>query len=65
MSWHAAESFEMLGENVAVLGVVPATAATAKHPIAGVRYGFSDWPVLSIYNSVGLPAVPFNLVVES
>lgn len=65
MSWNAAEHVEMLGENIAVMGMVPGSAESAQHPISGVRYGFSDWPLLSIYNSVGLPAVPFNISVEA
>eukprot|EP00117_Sycon_ciliatum_P049925 scpid15436/ scgid35319/ Sialate O-acetylesterase; Sialic acid-specific 9-O-acetylesterase; Yolk sac protein 2; Sialate O-acetylesterase small subunit; Sialate O-acetylesterase large subunit len=64
-SWHDAPDVVMLGENVAVSGSVPFTAQTKLHPVSGVRYGFSDWPVLMVYNAVGLPAVPFSIELET
>lgn len=35
----------------------PAAAAAAP---AFVRYGWADWPVCSLYNKEGFPALPFN-----
>jgi len=36
-----------------------ATASTASVTVVGISYAYNDWPIATIYNSFGLPALPF------
>ena len=54
------------GEGACLLRVAPRDAALAPGACARplrVRYGDGNWPLLSIYDAAGLPAVPFDVEV--
>lgn len=42
-----------------IMSTHAASPAAAAAP-AFVRYGWADWPVCSLYNKEGFPALPFN-----
>lgn len=54
-----------LNATVAVSGnglnlIFTATAPTANPTVQSVAYGYSQWPVITVYNVAGLPIVPFS-----
>jgi len=57
--WYQTMNATVTGVNtVQVVWDLPSASLTAK----GLQYAFSSWPVCTIYNNNGLPAIPFNYV---
>ena len=61
-SWHAGKE-EQVGENIVVTATVPIDSTSELHPVSAVRYGYSDWPVLTVYNNEKFPGVPFSIEI--
>ncbi|XP_065177666.1 sialate O-acetylesterase-like [Sycon ciliatum] len=60
-SWHMADSVSILDNKITVTGVVPGTTAVQAHPVSGVRYAYSTWPVMTLYTAADLPLLPFTM----
>lgn len=49
--------------------VPPGSRLATKQPTSSaalsVRYLYADWPVATLFNAAGFPALPFNLTVSS
>ncbi|XP_062522422.1 sialate O-acetylesterase-like [Corticium candelabrum] len=53
-SWHNAMAM-VYGDTVVV-----SSAMVEDQRVLGVRYGYGDWPVMTIFNKEGFPAIPFT-----
>jgi len=58
-AWHVVSTVAILGNAVNLQSY-----ASANLGVLGVRYGYADWPLITVYNSVGLPTTPFILPVN-
>jgi len=54
--WRTATSANIGGDGITVVVVYQATYEAT---ITGVRYGWADWPVQTLYNNANLPVTPF------
>eukprot|EP00118_Oscarella_pearsei_P024898 m.307063 g.307063 ORF g.307063 m.307063 type:complete len:497 (+) comp41859_c0_seq1:921-2411(+) len=55
MHWHAAKG--TIQGNTVVVSMESGNPAAS---LAAVRYGYADWPICTIYNVEGYPAIPFS-----
>jgi hypothetical protein len=60
-SWHnASVALTADGQGIVLTAVAPTPGLSA----VATRNGFSDWPVVTIYNSAGFPVNTWNRVLN-
>ena len=67
-NWHTNVTVAISGDTVVVSPPTdavgcPVYSGSAATTPTGVRYLYADWPVATLYNQAGLPALPFVLAV--
>jgi hypothetical protein len=64
-NWHLNVSATISGDNVVVSPPTDDSGCPLDGNVAptGVRYLHADWPVATLYNADGFPALPFSLQV--
>jgi len=65
--WHRNATTAISGDTVVVSAPTDARGCPVEGAEAptGVRYLYADWPVATLYNNDGFPALPFNMNVTA
>ena len=62
--WHAAQGTIQGNTVVVSMSENVTCVASAAVSVITVRYGYADWPLCTIFNKEGYPAIPFSYSIH-
>ena len=62
--WHPAQGTVQGNTVVVSMSTANASFESSTASVIGVRYGYDDWPLCTIYNKEGYPAIPFSYSIH-